>query len=74
MTLVDIRGGQDRGYFFLQPVANALTYGGDIGLDVINMSFYVDPWLYNCVGGAKEDSRRGAGRAERWSSRRWTTR
>ncbi|MCP2166743.1 S8 family serine peptidase [Goodfellowiella coeruleoviolacea] len=49
VTLVNIRGGQDSGYFFLQPVVDALTYGADIGLDVINMSFYVDPWLYNCT-------------------------
>lgn len=56
VRLVNIRGGQDSGYFFVGPVANALTYAGDVGLDVVNMSFYVDPWLYNCVGGAPEDS------------------
>jgi subtilisin family serine protease len=56
VTLVNIRGGQDSGYFFLGPVVNALTYAGDIGIDAVNMSFYVDPWLYNCVGGAPEDS------------------
>lgn len=56
VTLVNIRGGQDSGYFFLGPVVNALTYAGDAGLDVVNMSFYVDPWLYNCTGGAPEDS------------------
>ncbi|WP_300011523.1 S8 family serine peptidase [Pseudonocardia sp.] len=49
VTLVNIRGGQDAGLLFLQPVVDALTYGADIGLDVINMSFYVDPWLYNCI-------------------------
>jgi subtilisin family serine protease len=49
VTLVDIRGGQDAGLLFLQPVLDAITYGADIGLDVINMSFYVDPWLYNCL-------------------------
>ena len=54
-TLVNIRGGQDSGYFFLKPVVDALTYAGDNGLDVVNMSFYVDPWLYNCQGGAPED-------------------
>ncbi|MBP2320917.1 subtilisin family serine protease [Kibdelosporangium banguiense] len=48
VSIVNIRGGQDSGYFFLQPVVNALTYAGDAGLDVVNMSFYVDPWLYNC--------------------------
>jgi subtilisin family serine protease len=49
VRLVNIRGGQDSGYLFLGPVTNALTYGADIGVDVINMSFYVDPWLYNCL-------------------------
>jgi subtilisin family serine protease len=29
-------------------VVDALTYAGDAGLDVVNMSFFVDPWLYNC--------------------------
>jgi subtilisin family serine protease len=48
VTIVNIRGGQDSGFFFLQPVVDALTYAGDAGLDVVNMSFYVDPWLYNC--------------------------
>ena len=56
-ALVNIRGGQDSGYFFLGPVVNALTYAGDNGLDVVNMSFYVDPWLYNCHGGAPEDQK-----------------
>ena len=56
VSLVNIRGGQDSGYFFLGPVTNALTYAGDAGLDVVNMSFYVDPWLYNCAGGAPEDT------------------
>jgi subtilisin family serine protease len=48
VTLVELKGGQDSGYFFLDPVVNALTYAGDAGLDVVNMSFYVDPWLFNC--------------------------
>lgn len=46
--LVNIRAGQDYGYFFLAPTLDALTYAGDIGVDVVNMSFYVDPWLFNC--------------------------
>jgi subtilisin family serine protease len=48
VTLVNIRAGQDSGFFFLQPTIDALTYAGDIGVDVVNMSFYIDPWLYNC--------------------------
>ena len=46
--LVNVRAGQDSGYFFLAPTLDALTYSGDIGIDVVNMSFYVDPWLFNC--------------------------
>jgi subtilisin family serine protease len=49
ITLVELKGGQDSGYFFLEPTVNALTYAGDVGIDVVNMSFYVDPWLYNCT-------------------------
>jgi subtilisin family serine protease len=49
VTLVNLRAGQDSGYFFLQPTVDALTYAGDIGIDVVNMSFYIDPWQYNCA-------------------------
>ena len=48
VTLVNIRAGQDSGYFLLDSTANALTYAGNAGIDVVNMSFYVDPWLFNC--------------------------
>jgi subtilisin family serine protease len=49
VTLVSIRGGQDSGFVFLQPVVDALVYAGLVGIDVVNMSFYIDPWLYNCL-------------------------
>lgn len=49
VTLVNLRAGQDSGYFFLQATVDALTYAGDHGIDVVNMSFYTDPWLYNCA-------------------------
>lgn len=49
VDLVNLRAGQDSGYFFVQPVVDALTYAGDHGIDVVNMSFYIDPWLYNCT-------------------------
>ena len=48
VTLVNLRAGQDSGYFFLSATVDALTYAGDNGIDVVNMSFFVDPWLYNC--------------------------
>ena len=49
VTLVNLRAGQDSGYFFLQPSVDALTFAADHGVDVVNMSYYIDPWLYNCA-------------------------
>lgn len=56
VTLVDLRAGQDAGLFFIGPTINALTYAADQRLDVVNMSYYVDPWLVACRGGAPGDS------------------
>jgi len=47
-TLVNLRAGQDSGLFFLYETLDAITAAGDLRLDVVNMSFYTDPWLYNC--------------------------
>ena len=52
VTIVNIRAGQDSGYFFFFETVAALLYAGDAGLDVVNMSFYTDPWLYNCASAA----------------------
>jgi lantibiotic leader peptide-processing serine protease len=54
VTIVNLRAGQDSGYFFLQPSVDALTYAGDNGVDVVNMSYYIDPWLYNCRDNAAD--------------------
>jgi subtilisin family serine protease len=48
VTLVNLRAGQDSGFFFLQSTVDALTYAADNGIDVVNVSFFTDPWLYNC--------------------------
>jgi subtilisin family serine protease len=56
VDLVELKGGQDSGYFFLESVVNALVYAGDTGIDVVNMSFYLDPWLYNCPGNAADST------------------
>ena len=52
VSIVNIRAGQDSGYFFFFETVAALLYAGDKGLDVVNMSFYTDPWLYNCASDA----------------------
>jgi subtilisin family serine protease len=36
------------GYCFTEPVADALIYAGDQRFDVANMSFFADPFLFNC--------------------------
>ena len=50
VRLVSLRAGQDSGYFFLKPTVDAITYAADHGVDVVNLSFFVDPWLFNCPG------------------------
>lgn len=49
VQIVNLRAGQDSGFFFLKPSLDALTYAADIGVDVVNMSYFVDPWLFNCT-------------------------
>ena len=51
-TLVNLRAGQDSGFFFFFETVAAITYAADNGIDVVNMSFYTDPWLYNCASAA----------------------
>lgn len=46
--LLNLRVGQDSGYFFLEPTLEALTYAPSAGVDVVNMSYYIDPWAFNC--------------------------
>jgi lantibiotic leader peptide-processing serine protease len=48
ITLVNLRAGQDSGFFFLYETLNAYTYAADNGIDVVNMSFFTDPWWANC--------------------------
>jgi len=47
-TLVSLRAGQDSGFFFFFETVAAITYAANNGIDVVNMSFYTDPWQYNC--------------------------
>jgi subtilisin family serine protease len=47
-TVVVLKAGTAQGYFFTQSVVDALTYAGQQHLDVVSMSFFADPWLFNC--------------------------
>jgi subtilisin family serine protease len=48
VTLVNLRAGQDSGYFFLFETLAAYMYAANNGIDVVNMSFFTDPWWMNC--------------------------
>ncbi|MDL4773970.1 MULTISPECIES: S8 family peptidase [Thermomonosporaceae] len=48
VSLVNLRVGQDSGNFYLGPTVDGLTYAAKHGIDVVNMSYYIDPWLWNC--------------------------
>jgi lantibiotic leader peptide-processing serine protease len=56
-TLVALHAGTaDGGFFFTDSVVNALTYAGVHHLDAVNMSFFADPFLYNCHGAAQQQT------------------
>ncbi|MGH2641983.1 MAG: S8 family peptidase [Actinomycetota bacterium] len=48
ITLVNLRAGQDSGFFFLFETLAAYEYAAANGIDVVNMSFFTDPWWMNC--------------------------
>ena len=47
-TVVVLKAGTAEGFFFTQSVVDALMYAGNQHLDVVSMSFFADPWLFNC--------------------------
>jgi lantibiotic leader peptide-processing serine protease len=53
-TLVGLKAGTAEGFFFTQEVVDALVYAGDKRLDVVNMSFFADPFLFNCKNEAEQ--------------------
>src|SRR4029450_11394899 len=61
VTLVTVRAAQASGFVSPQPVVDAIVYAGLVGIDVINMSFYIDPWLYNCLDNPADSPEAQAG-------------
>jgi subtilisin family serine protease len=53
-TLVGLKAGNAQGFFFTQEVVDSLIYAGDHHLDVVNMSFFADPFLFNCKNEADQ--------------------
>lgn len=53
-TIVVLKSGTAEGYFFTDSVVDGLVYAGDKKLDVVSMSFFADPWLFNCRNDAEQ--------------------
>ena len=64
VDIVNIRAGQDSGFFFLQPSVDALTYAGDNGIDVVNMSYFIDPVAVQLQGQPGRHGRAADGAAD----------
>jgi subtilisin family serine protease len=53
-TLVALKVCTAAGWCFTQEVVDAIIEAGDQRLDVANMSFFADPFLYNCKNEAEQ--------------------
>jgi len=53
-TLVALKACTIAGYCFADAVAAALRYAGDVGLDIVNLSLFADPYLYYCKSDAEQ--------------------
>jgi subtilisin family serine protease len=53
-TLVALKVCTAPGWCFTQEVVDAIIEAGDQRLDVANMSFFADPFLYNCKNDAEQ--------------------
>jgi subtilisin family serine protease len=70
-TIVALKAGTEQGFFFTDSVVNSLVYAGDRHLDAVNMSFFADPWLFNCRNDAEQRAIVLAiGRAARYAQQR----
>jgi lantibiotic leader peptide-processing serine protease len=52
--IVALKSGTAEGFFFTQEVVDALVYAGDKRIDVVNMSYFADPFLFNCKNVAEQ--------------------
>lgn len=53
-TIVALKACTAVGYCFADSVAAALRYAGDMGLDIVNLSLFADPYLYYCENEAEQ--------------------
>ena len=54
VKVAGIKAGRADGYFFPEAVVCAFVWAGDRQLDVVNNSYFVDPFLFNCRNDAEQ--------------------
>lgn len=53
-TIVALKVCTEQGYCFADSVAAGLRYAADVGIDVVNLSLFADPYLYYCKDEAEQ--------------------
>ena len=70
-TLVSLKVCATGGFCFTKEVTDALIYAGDHGLDVVNLSLFADPFLFNCRNEADQRAiLMSIGRAAQYATQR----
>jgi lantibiotic leader peptide-processing serine protease len=54
VKIAGIKAGNAAGFFFPEAVVCAFVWAGDRQLDVVNNSYFVDPFLFNCRNDAEQ--------------------
>ncbi|MCC9706199.1 S8 family serine peptidase [Streptomyces sp. MNU76] len=61
------------GLFYAESVVCAFVFAADRGVEITNNSYYVDPWLYNCVDDPDQEAIVDAvNRAQKYATRKGT--
>ncbi|MFF9776968.1 S8 family serine peptidase [Streptomyces sp. NPDC013978] len=61
------------GLFYAESVVCAFVFAADKGVEITNNSYYVDPWLYNCVDDPDQEAIVDAvNRAQKYATRKGT--
>jgi subtilisin family serine protease len=70
-TIVGLKACTIMGFCFVDSVAAALRYAGDVRLDIVNLSLFADPYLYYCKSEAEQRAMlRQLERAARYAQQR----
>ncbi|WP_338899022.1 S8 family serine peptidase [Streptomyces sp. TG1A-60] len=64
---------RDNGLFYAEAMVCAFVFSADHGVEITNNSYYIDPWLYNCVDHPDQKAIVDAvNRAQKYATRKGT--